>query len=177
MKLHAALAVALVASASSPASPASRADEPGPAAKPPTAAADAPVPRGSAGKPRAPVRVESALAAGTAHLTLHFEGAGKDVSVRVYGVRGLTVTSEERPVTGASFAAGDVKELDVRFTAPQGRSHLAVQVSGTFGPGPRSTVQSFAVGEPSAAQKQESARGTTRTPTGEQIKALPAQER
>jgi hypothetical protein len=172
MKLHAALAAALVAAASSLVA---RADEPGPAAKPPAAKASAP--KGSPGKPRAPVRVEAGLAAGAAHLTLHFEGAGKDVSVRVYGVRGLAVTSEERPVTGASFAAGDVKELDVRFTAPEGLSHLAVQVSGTFAGGPRSTVQSFAVGEPSPAQKQESAHGSTRTPAGEQIKALPAQEK
>jgi hypothetical protein len=169
MQLAAAAAAAFVTFAA--ASTSSRADEPGPA----TAKASAR--KGSPGKPRAPVRVEAAIAAGTAHLTLHFEGTGSDVSVRVYGVRGLRVTSEERPVTGASFAPGDVKELDVRFTAPEGRAHLAVQVSGTFAGGPRSTVQSFAVGEPSAAQKQEAARGTVRTPEGERIKALPAQEK
>jgi hypothetical protein len=131
--------------------------------------------KASPGKPRAPVRVDGTLGAGSAHLKLTFEAAADRVDVKVYGVDGLEVTSAELAVRDGSFAKGEAKELDVSFTAPSGeRSHLAISISGEFSGVPRTTVRSFTVGEPSETRRRASKEKVKTTPEGERLKVMPS---
>jgi hypothetical protein len=126
---------------------------------------------GSPGKPRAPVHVDAKVDAGTAQLRVTFDAAASGVDVKVYGVKGLEVTSAELAVRDGSFAAGESKDIAVTFTAPSGeRSHLAISISGDFAGGRRTAVQSFSVGEPSEAQKQAAQGNVKTTPEGERLK-------
>jgi hypothetical protein len=144
------------------------ANGPGPVAGKKDAAA-----RSVPGKPQAPVSVTARLAAGRATVTLRFHSAARDVAVEVHGTDGLTVTGDPNPLSGGRFAAGQSVTLDVAFAEGPGRSHLAVSVSGTFGSAARSTVASFAVGQPTAEQQKAAGEVTTDS-TGKRIKVLPA---
>ncbi|MRG92418.1 hypothetical protein [Polyangium spumosum] len=103
-------------------------------------------------KPGAPVKVEGKLATSSAALVVAFGEDASDVTVEVWGVDGLVVTSEKEPVQGQRFARGEKVDVDVSFTAPATRADLAVRVRGTFGGRVRERVQSFTVnaGAPSA---------------------------
>jgi hypothetical protein len=180
-----ALAAALALAAASVA-----ADAPGPGydAKPGAAPASTPAKgaaggaatkqgRASSGKPRAPVRVEAALAPGAASLTLHFDAAAKEVSVKVHGTDGLEVTAGEQPVVGGTFSGGETARADVAFRAPPGEAHLVVTVSGDFRGVRQTAVASFAVGRPSAEQEKAREEGVVDDGKGGKIKLSPAQER
>jgi hypothetical protein len=123
------------------------------------------------GKLDAPVVVEAALDAGTAHVTVRFASPATDIRVDVSGVDGLTVTSAATPIQGASYDRGAVASFDVAYAAGPGRSHLAVAVSGAFPGGRRATVASFAVGTPSAEQ-QKAATGVVEESDGERVKIV-----
>lgn len=103
-------------------------------------------------KPGAPVKVAGKLATSSAALRVAFEEDARDVTVEVWGVDGLVVTSEKEPVQGRRFGRGETVDVDVSFTAPATRADLAVRVRGTFGGRVRERVQSFTVnaGAPSA---------------------------
>jgi hypothetical protein len=133
--------------------------------------------RASPGKPRAPVRVDAQLGDGTAHVQLTFDAGARDVAVRVYGIEGLQVTSPERPFAQPEFAGGETAAADVSFTAPAGRAHLVVSVTGEFAGVRRGTVTSFAVGKPSAAQKKQQEEGVVDDGRGGKIRVQRAQER
>jgi hypothetical protein len=133
--------------------------------------------RASSGKPRAPVRVEAALAAGKADLTLTFGAAASNVTVEVRGTNGLEVTGGEQPIENGEFASGDAAHANVTFTSPEGRARLVVTVSGDFNGVRQATVASFAVGKPSAEQQKERERGVVDDGKGGKIKLSPAQER
>lgn len=105
------------------------------------------------GKPKAPVSIDARLADGAGRVTVRFEAEARDVRVEVRGSEGLAVTSAPAPVEGASFSRGDVASFDVAYTPGPGRSFLSVAVSGKFrGAGKRSSVTSFALGEPTPEQ-------------------------
>ncbi len=125
------------------------------------------------GKPSAPVTVDAQLSAGSARVTIVFQGAAGDVDVHVHGVDGLSVTSAETPISGARFVTGQSSTFDVAFTPGPGRSNLVIAVNGKFGAAKRRSVVSFAVGTPTAEQMKS--RGTVTTDSGgERIKTLPA---
>lgn len=128
------------------------------------------------GKPSAPVTVDAQLAGQSAHVTVRFDAPVSDARVAVSGVDGLVVTSEQTPVQGGSFEQGAVTGFDVAFTPGPGRSHLVVSVAGTFQGAPRTRVASFAVGSPTAEQKQSSGAEKTEGGNGERIKIMPAGE-
>lgn len=96
-------------------------------------------------KPGAPVKVEGRLAASSALLSVDFEEAASDVTVEVWGVDGLVVTSAKEPVQGRRFGKGEKLGVEVSFTAPATRADLAVRVRGTFDGRVRERVQSFTV--------------------------------
>ncbi len=113
----------------------------------------------ASGKPRAPVAIDAALAAGSARVTVRFDADARDVRIDVHGADGLSVTSDATPVKHASFARGASATFDVTFTPGPGRSFLAVGVGGKFhGAGKRTAVASFAVGE--LTREQRDASGT-----------------
>jgi ABC-type glycerol-3-phosphate transport system substrate-binding protein len=119
-----------------------------------------------------PVAVEAQLGDGQAKVTLRFEAPASNVKVHVYGVDGLVVKSAETLVDGASFVKDAVTTFDVAFTPGVGRSHLAVAVSGSFQGGARSSVSTFAVGEPSPGQQKGSGNVVT-DEDGQRIKVMP----
>ncbi|MFP2904040.1 hypothetical protein ACLESD_02995 [Pyxidicoccus sp. 3LFB2] len=140
-------------------------------------AKSAPSPAGKAdvatAKVSAPVAVDAKLDGGRAHVTLRFDASASDVQVNVSGLDGLTVRSAGTPVAGNSFTKSGETSFDVEFTPGPGRSHLVVAVTGSFEGSHMSKVASFAVGTPTAEQKQSS--GTTVTGSdGERIKVMPA---
>lgn len=123
------------------------------------------------GKPGASVTVEAAMATGSAHVTVRFDAAAEDATVRVRGVDGLVVTRGASLDVG-DVARGDVRELDVAFTSGAARSHLVVSVEGTYAGGVRSRVASFAVGE---ARPTSAARATGED--GDRVRLMPVQGR
>ncbi len=124
-------------------------------------------------KASAPVSVNAQLGEGRAQVTVRFESPASNVKVHIYGVDGLVVKSPATPVDGASFVKDAVSTFDVAFTPGEGRSHLAVAVTGSFPGGQRSSVATFAVGTPSAEQQKSP--GTIVTgPDGQPIKVMPA---
>ena len=126
-----------------------------------------------AGKVTAPVKVEAQLKEDQAHITVRFDAPATDVKINVYGVDGLVVKNAATPVEGASFTQSAVQELDVTFTPGPGRSHLVVAVSGSFRGAERSSVSSFSIGTPSAAQQQSQGNVVTGD-DGQRVKIMPA---
>ncbi|TKD10211.1 hypothetical protein [Polyangium fumosum] len=125
-------------------------------------------------KPGAPVKVEGKLGASSAALTVDFEEAASDVTVEVWGVDGLVVTSAKEPVQNRRFGQGEKVSVEVSFTAPATRADLAVRVRGTFDGRVRERVQSFTVnaGAPSLTQPP----GELRTgPDGKPVRVLRAE--
>jgi hypothetical protein len=128
------------------------------------------------GKPQAPVSVTARISAGTATVTVRFHSSATEAAIDVHGVDGLTVTSAASPLAGARFARGEAVTFDVAFTEGPGRAYLAVGVSGKFGGTKRSTVASFAVGQPTPEQQKPA--GTAATDSqGQRIKVMPGNER
>jgi len=125
------------------------------------------------GKPQAPVSVTATVARGRATVTVRFHSAATEAAVEVHGVDGLTVTSAANPLAGGRFARGQAVTFDVAFAEGPGRSHLAVAVSGRFGGMVRSTVASFAVGQPTPEQLKPAGKSTTDS-AGQRIKVLPS---
>jgi hypothetical protein len=122
-------------------------------------------------KPGAPVKVEGRLAASSASLSIDFAEDASDVTVEVWGVDGLVVTSAGEPVQGRRFGKGEKLDVDVSFTAPATRADLAVRVRGTFDGRVRERVQSFTVnaGAPSATPPP----GEVRTgPDGKPVRVI-----
>lgn len=102
-------------------------------------------------KPSAPVVIDGQLEAGKATLNVGFRTDASDVTIDVWGVDGLTVTSmgitkNGQPVSQSRFARGEHVDVNVSFTAPSDvRTNLAIRVRGTFGSSVRERVQSFTV--------------------------------
>ncbi|MDI3290231.1 hypothetical protein [Polyangium sp. 15x6] len=122
-------------------------------------------------KPGAPVKVEGRLATSSAVLTVDFEEAASDVTVEVWGVDGLVVTSAKEPVQNRQFGKDEKVSVEVSFTAPATRADLAVRVRGTFAGRVRERVQSFTVnaGAPSLTQPP----GEVRTgPDGRPVRVM-----
>lgn len=130
---------------------------------------------GDTQKVSAPVEVTAELGRASAKLQVRFDAPGSEVQVDVKGVDGLVVAGPASPVVEATVKQGETRALDVAFSAPgQGRSHLVVSVSGRFHGAKVIRVVSFAVGEPTAAQR--SSPGTVITGSdGERVKVQPAE--
>ncbi len=105
-------------------------------------------------KPGAPVKVEGELSTSNAAVVVAFEDDASDVTVEVWGVDGLVVTSAATPIQNRRLAKGERLEVPVSFTAPATRADLAVRVRGTFSGRVRERVRSFTVnaGAPPATQ-------------------------
>jgi hypothetical protein len=142
-----------------------------------SAAQPTPAKKQASGKPRAPVRVAAAVSAGSADLTLTFDAPAKNVTVKVHGTDGLQVTSGEEPIAKGEFAGGESAQGSVAFSAPEGQANLVVTVTGDFRGVRQSTVASFTVGRPSAAQQKEREQGVVDDGKGGKINLSPAQER
>ena len=123
-------------------------------------------------KSKAPVTVTTAFGEGKATVTLRFDQAVEEAVIGVRGLDGLQVTSVP-PVEKTSFAKGEILTLVVPFTPGPGRSHLAVDIEGTFRGQHRMAVQTFAVGTPTAEQTKASERHILTTPEGQRIKVMP----
>jgi len=129
---------------------------------------------GDTQKTSAPVEVTAELGRGTAKVQVRFDAPGSNVRVDVKGVDGLVVSSAATPVSEATVKQAEVRALDVAFAPGQGRSHLVVSVAGVFGGASLNRVVSFAVGEPTAAQRTSP--GTVITGSdGERVKVQPAE--
>ncbi len=96
-------------------------------------------------KPSAPVKITATLAATSAAVEIVFGEDASDVTVDVWGVDGLVVTSAATPIAGRAFARGEKLPLSVSLTAPATRADLAVRVRGTFAGRARVEVRSFTV--------------------------------
>ena len=122
-------------------------------------------------KPGAPVKVEGKLSGSSAALSIDFGETATDVTVEVWGVDGLVVTSEKAPIKDRRVSRGDRLDVEVSFTAPATRADLAVRVRGTFEGRVRERVQSFTVnaGAPSLTQPP----GEVRTgPDGKPVRVM-----
>jgi hypothetical protein len=159
--------IAIAAAALLLLAPAAFADAPAAPSKKPSAGLGAP------GKPRAPVSIDAKVGAGRATVTVRFHSPATSADVEVHGVDGLVVTSSATPLSGVRFARGEAVTFDVAFTPGPGQSHLAVAVTATSAGSRRSTVASFAVGQPTAEQQKASGEAATDS-TGRRIKLLPA---
>jgi len=124
-------------------------------------------------KVSAPVAVDAQLGDGKAHVTVRFAAPASDVKINIYGVDGLVVKNAAAPVEGANFTEGSAAEFDVTFTPGPGRSQLVVAVNGSFRGAHRASVQSFAVGTPTAEQQQGVGNVVTQD-NGQRIKIMPA---
>lgn len=118
-------------------------------------------------KPGAPTTLQAQVSANSAKLALKFASAGKDISVVVSGIDGVTVTSSAEALTGAAVAAGEVVSLDVAFTGTRG--HLVVSVRGNFGGSVDARVHSVQVGE---VQLQNDGK-VLKTNDGDTVKVMP----
>ncbi len=118
-------------------------------------------------KPGAPTKPEAQVTGNTAKLALHFASAGKDISVTISGIDGVTVTSPAEALAGAAVTAGEVVPLDVTFT---GRGHLVVSVRGNFGGSVDARVHSVAIGE---IQLKDDGSKILKTDDGDTVKVMP----
>lgn len=127
-----------------------------------------------AGKTAAPVTIEAHLLGGQARLTFRFAARSSGVDISVNGVDGLSVTSAPALVQNGTFERGATAEYVVDYRPGEGRSSLAVAVSGVFGGQPRARVVTFPVGEPGGGVAQPA---TSPAPAqdGERVKLLPAE--
>ncbi|MDI1444608.1 hypothetical protein [Polyangium sp. 6x1] len=125
-------------------------------------------------KPGAPVKVEGRLSTSNALLTVDFEQDATDVTVEVWGVDGLVVTSAKEPVQNRRFGRGESLDVEVAFTAPATRADLAVRVRGTFEGRVRERVQSFTVNAEAPSLTQPP--GEIRTgPDGRRVRVMTAE--
>lgn len=118
------------------------------------------------GKPTAPVDLKAELFAKQAKLTVHLEEDATDLAVTAWGLDGLEVG------TPASFApavskAGQSETFVIPYTAGEGRSTLAVSISGTFHGAKLQRVATFAIGN---GPVKPSAGETIVTDQGESLK-------
>lgn len=152
--------------------PATGTEPPKPPAKAPAKAA-AKAPRA---KSKAPVTVTTVFGEGTATVTLRFEQAVEGAAIGVRGLDGAQVEAPP-PLERTSFARGEVVTLEVPFTPGSGRSHLAVDIEGTFRGQHRMAVQTFAFGKPSPEQLKASSPGTVvTTEGGQRLKLMPVKQ-
>jgi len=97
------------------------------------------------------VVIDGKVEAANATLAVGFVAEATDVTIEVWGVDGLTVTSTGitkggQAVAQTRFAKGDYVDVNVSFTAPTTvRSNLAIRVRGNFAGSVRERVQSFTV--------------------------------
>lgn len=96
-------------------------------------------------KPSAPVDVTAKLRPGAADLDVVFGADGSGITIKVWGVDGLTLTKGATPVSAASVKSGQSMNVSVEFEAPTTESNLAVSVSGTFGGREQAKVRSFTI--------------------------------
>lgn len=123
-------------------------------------------------KSKAPVTVTTVFGDGKATVTLRFDQAVEDVVIGLRGLDGLQVANVP-PVEKTRFAKGEALTLEVSFTPGLGRSHLAVDIEGTFRGQRRMAVQTFAVGHPTAEQMKASEGMILTTPDGQRLKVMP----
>ncbi len=141
------------------------------------AATGSPVQAAPSGKPQAPVEITATVQAKRATLKLTFESAAEQVTVRVYGVDGLTVSGTKTPVIAGTFAAGQVMTLTVGYKPGAGTSNLAVQVDGRFEGGRRTKTSSFTVNDGQAAQLISQPANIGVDGLGRRIVILPAESK
>ncbi len=105
-------------------------------------------------KPGAPVDVTAKLRTGGADLDIVFAADATNVTIKVWGVDGLTITKGATPVSAPSMRSGQSMKVSVDYTAPAAtQSNVAVSVTGMFGGREQAKVQSFTInaGAPPAA--------------------------
>jgi hypothetical protein len=124
-------------------------------------------------KMSAPVTVNAQLQEEQGRITVRFDSPATDVKINVFGVDGLVVKSPATPVNGSNFTQASVTTFDVAFTPGEGRSHLVVSVSGSFNGAQRTSVSSFSIGTPTAAQLKSPGNVVTGD-DGQRVKIMPA---
>jgi hypothetical protein len=127
-------------------------------------------------KGKVPVTITAALAEGKAIVTLRFDQAGADVTIGFRGLDGLAVNGVS-PIGKTQFRKGETLVLEVLVSPGPGRSHLAVDISGTFRGQPRLGVSTFAIGKPTPEQEKAGSANTLTTREGQRLKILPASKR
>ena len=133
----------------------------------------APPPRMASHKSKIPVAVSAVFAEGRATVTLRFQQAASEVTVRFRGLDGLSVQTQP-DLPRQAYKRGELLKLEVTLTPGPGTSHLAVDLEGTFAGQRRLEVRTFAVGEPTPAQQKAKTDQTFRTEDGRRLKLLPA---
>lgn len=126
-------------------------------------------------KSKVPVTVTTVFGAGKAAVSLRFDQAVEDATIGIRGLDGLQVVSVP-PIEKTRFAKGERLTLEVPFTPGPGRSHLAVDIEGTFRGQRRMAVQTFALGTPSAEQLKAAEGSPLTTTTGLRIKVMPVKQ-
>jgi hypothetical protein len=122
----------------------------------------------------APVSVNFQLGADSGRVSVAFEAPATGVSINVYGVDGLGVSSALQPVSVASFDTCDTADFEVAFVPGEGRSHLVVVVTGNFNGSVRTSTFSHSVGAKSAKQ-QKPVGSTVIDSDDKRVKLMPAQ--
>jgi len=90
--------------------------------------------------------INGTVSGGKGTITVHFPTDATGVDIKVYGTKGVVVTSNADPVVNRSVKAGESITLNVTYTTPPGGTcHLAVAVQGDVFGRPRNSVKGFTV--------------------------------
>ncbi len=117
------------------------------------------------GKPTAPVDLKAELFASQAKVTMHLEEDGTDLAVSAWGLDGLEVGSPAA-FTPKISRRGENETFVIPMTPGEGRSNLAVSISGTFHGAKLQRVATFSIGTGPVKQTVE----TIVTDQGETLK-------
>ncbi|MBP1772417.1 MAG: hypothetical protein H6P99_1580 [Holophagaceae bacterium] len=126
-------------------------------------------------KGKVPVTVTARFGEGKATVSLRFEQAVADATLGFRGLDGLAVSSVP-PIGKTRFEKGETLELEVLLSPGPGRSHLAVDISGSFRGQVRMGVFTFAVGKPTPEQEKAGAGTVLTTTGGQRLKIMPARK-
>ena len=107
------------------------------------------------GKPTAPVDLKAELFASQAKVTLQLEEDASDLAVTAWGLDGLEVGTPAA-FTPAISRRGQSETLVIPITPGEGRSNLAISISGTFHGAKLQRVATFAMGTGPLKQTGES---------------------
>lgn len=135
----------------------------------------APAPAQATHKGKVPVTVTARFGEGKATVTLRFEQAVADATIGFRGLDGLAVSSVP-PIGKTRFEKGETLTLEVLLSPGPGRSHLAVDISGSFRGQVRMGVSTFAVGKPTPEQEKAGAGTVLTTTGGQRLKVMPTRK-
>jgi hypothetical protein len=94
----------------------------------------------------APIRLEVSFDGQLASVTVTFDAAAADVTLKARGEGGLKVLGEHTPFKHKDFAAGESVKVPFSFSTKKGSPELIIQAVGKFGTKTLHKVQHFSIG-------------------------------